>query len=672
MDARFRTVLLIVVFFAAAFIVRLFSLQVLQSEWKEKAIALTSDRQSIPPSRGLIFDRNGSLLVGSRAAHDLMVLPRQMDDLDSTGLALTAEWAGMSTEAFVGALEKAKRYSRYKNSSIRKGIEMQEHAQMAASLHLYPGFSFRTRPVRNHIHGVAGHLIGEYAETNAEDLASDPFYRLGDRIGRSGLESVYELELRGIKGRESVMVDARNRVRDAAAGLPDDRPAEAGMNLHLTLDLELQQFAEQLMANKKGSIVAIEPATGEVLALVSAPGFNPDILVGPQRGSYYGALSSDPDKPLFNRAIKATYRPGSIWKMVQGLVALDNGHILPSSRFHCDRTLIGCHGPHQWDDLQQAIIHSCNPYFYRTMQKVVVAGKGKDRFDRAANGLDAWWERVTAFGFGSKLGGRLPGTSSGNIPNSAYYNRIYGQRRWDFGTIYSISIGEGELLTTPLQMANLAAILANRGWYRQPHFVRNMGGNGKPSGLGVRVETGVEAVHFRHVIRAMRQVVEDPTGTARKARIEGIALCGKTGTVQDGPRKDHSVFIAFAPEENPQIALSVYVENAGFGGQWAAPIGALLVEEYLNGCISDEQRLQRILDANLMDPFPEPEPQPLIQPLAVDTASTGSPTFSPEMLADSTLSGAPPWPQPQPLTDSSNLPAVRVNPAAGTPIQEDE
>lgn len=608
MDVRFRTVALLVVFFTGAFILRLFSLQVLQPEWKEKAAALTSDRQSIPPSRGLIFDREGTLLVGSRAAHDLMVLPRLLQESDSLMLERTAAWAGMEVEELESALAKAKRYSRYKASSVKRGIDVEEHARMAATLHQHPGFSFRTIPVRDHLHGVAGHLIGEYAEAAAEDLGTDPFYRMGDRIGRSGLERVYEFELRGVKGRESVLVDARNRVRNTVGNEVDNRPAEAGQDLILTIDLTLQQLAENLMRNKKGSVVAIEPKSGEVLAMVSAPDFDPDLLVGPQRGKYYSQLVSDPDKPLFNRAIKATYRPGSIWKMVQGLVALDEGHIDPSSRFHCDRRIIGCHGPHRWDDLRQAVIHSCNPYFYKVMQEVVTSGEGETRFERAARGLDHWRERVTAFGFGTNLGGRLPGTSTGNIPDSEYYDRIYGHRRWDFGTIYSIAIGEGELLTTPLQMANLAATLANRGWYRTPHFIRSVGNEGKPPGLGVRMETGVDSVHFDPIIRAMRQVVEDRSGTGRRARIDGIAICGKTGTVQDEPRKDHSVFIAFAPEDDPRIALSVYVENSGFGGEWAAPIAALLVEQYLNGEVANERRLQRILEADLTNPYPEPEP----------------------------------------------------------------
>jgi len=608
MDTRFRTVILLVVFFVSAFGIRLATLQLGSTEWKDKAEALTSDRYTIPPSRGQLFDRHGALLVGSKATHDLMVLPKALPKEEGWE-ADGARWAGMGLEEFKAAIAKARRYSSHKASTVRKGLTIREHAVMASGLHQFPGFSFRTRPVRNHLHNTAGHLIGEYAETSADDLASDPFYRLGDRIGRSGLEKVYELELRGVKGRESVLVDARNRVRDTVTVQEGDRPAEAGLDLHLTLDLDLQRLAETLMDGKKGSVVAIEPATGEVLALVSAPDFEPSQLVGAARGKSYRELLNDPDKPLFNRAIKATYRPGSIWKMVQGLIALDEGRIRPYTRFDCDRTLIGCHGPHTSDNLRDAVVHSCNPYFYRTMQRVVTAGKGNGRFERAANGLDHWRERCTAFGFGTSLGARLPGTSKGNIPGSAYYDGIYGRRRWDFGTIYSIAIGEGELLSTPLQMANLAAILANRGWYHQPHYVRDVGGRGKPSGLGIRMETGVESVHFNPIVRAMRDVVEQPTGTGRRARVKGVTVCGKTGTVQDEPRKDHSVFMAFAPMDTPQIALSVYVENSGFGGEWAAPISAILIEQYLLGAVQDSARLERILQADLSDPYPEPELQ---------------------------------------------------------------
>lgn len=610
MNTRFRTVVLLVVFFVVAFAIRLAGLQLVQEEWQDKAESLTSDRYSIPPSRGLISDRHGTLMVGSRATHDLVVLPRRLPEKTDAWMQAAAEWAGLSIADLDKALTKARRYSSYKASSVKKGLDTEEHARMASELHRFPGFSFRTRPVRNHLHDAAGHLIGEYAETTAEELDSDPFYRMGDRIGRSGLERVYELELRGVKGRESVVVDARNRVRNTSSGQDGDRPAEAGQPLQLTLDLTLQQLAEQLMRGKKGSVVAIEPATGEVLAMVSAPGFSPSQLVGPDRGRYYRKLVKDPTKPLFNRAIKATYRPGSIWKMVQGLIALDEGKIYPGSQFDCDRNLIGCHGPHTRDNLRDAVVHSCNPYFYRVMQRVVKAGEGKTRFERAANGLDHWQERATKFGFGTSLGARLPGTSSGNIPSSATYDKVYGERRWDFGTIYSISIGEGELLTTPLQMANLAATLANRGWYRTPHYVRNLGQKGKPQGLGIRMETGVDTRHFGPIVQAMRQVVDEPSGTGRRARIPGLTVCGKTGTVQDEPRKDHSVFIAFAPMDNPQIALSVYVENSGFGGEWAAPIAALLIEQYVNDEVTQIERLERILNADLSDPYPEPEPSP--------------------------------------------------------------
>lgn len=607
MNNRFRTVLLLVVFFFAAFLLRLASLQLFQEEWHEKAAALTSDRYTIPPSRGLILDRNGELMVGSRATHDLMVTPRKLPNGDDWKPE-AAKWSGLTLAELEGHLTRAKRYSAYKASPVLKALPLKAHARMAGELHRFPGFSFRTRAVRNHLYPSAGHLIGEYAETSPEDLTADPFYRMGDHKGKSGLERVYEWELRGVKGRESVMVDARNRVRNTSAAQQGDRPAESGLDLTLTLDLELQRLAERLLEGKKGSVVAIEPKSGEVLAMVSAPGFNPQRLVGEERGRYYAELAADPDKPLFNRAIRATYRPGSIWKMVQGLIALDEGHIRPSTRFECDRNLIGCHGPHTHDNLREAVIHSCNPYFYRVMQRMVQSGDGRNRFEKAAAGLEHWRQRAKAFGFGTDLAARLPGTSSGNLPGKADYDGVYGARRWDFGTIYSIAIGEGELLTTPLQMANLAAILANRGWYRTPHYVRDIGATGKkPQGLGLQMETGVAAAHFEPIIDAMQEVVEAPTGTGRRARIPGLAVCGKTGTVQDEPRKDHSVFIAFAPKDDPQIALSVYVENSGFGGEWAAPMAAILMEQSLLGGVRDSARLERILTADLSDPFPDEE-----------------------------------------------------------------
>lgn len=596
----------IVVAITLIFIGRLVQLQLIGGELKVKASDLTESRTIINPSRGLILDRHNEVLVGSEAVYDLVVTPRHLHNLDTAACAI---WAGISREDLEAALKKARRFSRYKPSAVRRQIDPEEHARMAAILYKYSGFELWRKPIRSHRHRVATHLIGEFAEASAEDLKRDRehdrHYRMGDYLGKTGLEAIYERELRGVKGRRSVVVDARNRVRKVGVAASEDRAAEDGQDLTTTLDLKLQQHAELLLAGKVGSVVAIEPATGEVLAIVSAPFYDPNLMLGASRGAAYDSLLHDPKKPLFNRAIRATYRPGSIFKLMQGVIALDEGVISTGTRLACDRSLIGCHGPHTMDDLSGAVIHSCNPYFYQVMERTINKRSTGNHFTTAAYGLDHWKERIEAFGFGTKLGNRLRGTAAGNIPDASYYDKVYGQRHWDFGTIYSIAIGEGELLATPLQMANLAATLANRGWYREPHFVKDIGGRGAPQGAGVRFETGIAPRHFVPIIDGMQNVVEQQGGTGWRARIPGIQMCGKTGTVQNDPLLDHSVFIAFAPRDNPQIALSVYIESSGSGGEWAAPIASLLIQGHLTGAV-DSLKQARYLGA--VPPMPASMP----------------------------------------------------------------
>jgi penicillin-binding protein 2 len=411
-----------------------------------------------------------------------------------------------------------------------------------------------------------------------------------------GLEAHYETLLRGRKGVQYLLVDVRNDIREPLKNGEYDSLAIAGANLTLTLDADLQRYAELLMQGKRGSVVAIEPATGEILCLVSAPTYDPDLLVGPRRGEQYDSLLKHPWKPLYNRALRGTYRPGSIFKMFQGLIALDEGVIATDTRILCNRDIIACHGSHTQDDLANAVVHSCNPYFHEVMRRMIQGRRSSSAFEDAALGMANWTNRMRLFGFGTDLGGHVPGASAGFLPDTAYYNKIYGKKRWAYSTIYSISIGEGELLTTPLQMANAAAAIANRGWYRTPHAVRDVGGQGKPEGAGKRVDTGIPSEQFAPIVAAMQAVVEQPGGTGWRAKTPGITICGKTGTVQDEPRLEHSVFIAFAPMDNPRIALSVYVENAGAGGSWAAPIAAQLIEQYLTDSISDPARELRILE----------------------------------------------------------------------------
>ena len=591
----------IIVFMVVVFVSRLGQIQLADPTWSEYAGRLTEERESTDAARGLMLDRNGELLVANIASYDLLITPRTavQGGLDTAALSALLNLPRPELDK---RLDKARAYSRYRASVLVRSLSGDEYARIAGDIWRYPGLRARRRSVRSNLTGTAGHLIGEYREADAEDLKADDWYRLGDFKGKSGLEAVFEADLRGRKGVKHHIVDVRNDVRRSVQSGQLDTAAVPGSDITLTIEAALQQYAEQLMGGKRGSVVAIEPETGEVLAMVSAPTFDPDLLTGTGRGAVYDSLAHHPGKPLFNRALRATYRPGSIFKMVQGLIALDEGIIARSTRIPCNRNIINCHGAHSFDNLSEAIMHSCNPYFHEVMKRFVERQEVSSRFEDAAIGLGRWTERIKGFGFGTDLGGHLPGTRAGLVPDTTYYDGVYGRRSWAYSTIYSISIGEGELLVTPLQIANVAAIIANRGWYRTPHAVRDVGGRGKPEGLDDIVETGIDPALFQPVIEAMQTVVEQPGGTARRARVPGLEICGKTGTVQDDPRLEHSVFMAFAPKDNPQIAISVYVENAGAGGRWAAPIASLLIERYLNDTMHNPEREARILAAS--HPFP--------------------------------------------------------------------
>ncbi len=584
----------IIVFFGIIFTVRLFSLQVSSDHWKAKAAELTEERVLIYPSRGLIYDREGELLVANRAIYDLMAVPRKVQPFDTVAFSQLLK---MDIHDLEDALNKAKKYSRYKASVIRKQIDPEDFARIAEQLHKYPGFYGQARTVRSYRRGVGAHVLGDYAEAGPSDIQKYPYYQSGDYIGKGGVERTYEEDLRGRKGMRYVLVDVRNNVQESLSEGRFDTSAVQGADLTLTLDADLQAYAEKLMQNKLGSVVAIEPATGEILSLVSSPTFDPNLLVGGKRGTNYKALQQDSLKPLYNRAIQGQYRPGSIFKMVQSLIALQSEAISPATRIPCNRGIIGCHGSHSYDDLKGAIIHSCNPYFHQVMKRMVEPGKNSSRFEDAHAGLDNWNQRIRRFGFGTNLNTDIPNVKTGNVPDAAYYDAIYGEKRWAYSTIYSLSIGEGELLINPLQMANLAAIIANRGWYMPPHVIQSIGTDGKPLAFRQPQFTGVDPEHFEVVVNAMQKVVEQTGGTARRARIEGVEVCGKTGTVQNDPLPDHSVFIAFAPKDDPKIAVSVYVEYSGYGGTWAAPIASLLIEKYLNDSIADPSKEQRILEA---------------------------------------------------------------------------
>lgn len=591
----------IMVLIATIFIGRLFYIQVIDDTYKRSAQNQALVKTTLYPSRGVIYDRNGQVMVYNQASYDLMVVPKQVaKNIDTLKFC---KLLAITPTDFENKMAKAKRYSRYRASIFEKQITDKNWVAISEMLYEFPGFYGQQRTLRKYSRPVAAHVLGFIGEASRKDLDKDAFYKAGDYLGISGLESFYEKELRGERGVKVYVRDVHNRIKGSFdEGRYDTLPI-AGHDLMSTLDLDLQEYGEQLMTNKRGSIVAIEPSTGEILALISAPGYDPNLLVGRQRSENYAMLvANDSLRPLYNRALSATYRPGSIFKLVQGLTGLQNQVINLNTRIRCNRSIINCHGSHTNDNLYGAIQHSCNPYFRQVYKYLIQPGKHKNMFEDAAFGLTSWREYVTSFGLGVRLKTDISGVGKGFVPDTAFYNRWYGERRWAFSTIYSNSIGEGEMGVVPLQMANLAAILANRGYYYIPHFIKSIGETGPRPEYVEKQYTDIDSSYFYTVIDALAAVVNEPSGTARRARMDSIIVCGKTGTVQNPTTPDHSVFMAFAPKENPEIAIAVYVEEAGFGGTWAAPIASLMIEQYLTGEVTRKKKEQRILDADFLIP----------------------------------------------------------------------
>lgn len=561
--------------------IRLLFLQVFDDSYAQLANRNALRFVTQYPSRGLIYDRNGKLLVYNELVYDLMVVPRQVKPLDT---ALFCELVGITKDEFNEKMKKARTYSTYAPSIFEKQISKEDFGPIQEKLYQFPGFYSQNRTLRYYPKALAAHVLGYIGEVNDNIIKKNPYYKSGDYIGISGLEKYYEDILRGQKGNKITLVDVHNREKGSFQEGKYDTAAIAGENLYSTIDLELQEYAEKLMQNKRGSIVAIEPSTGEVLCFVSAPFYDPNLLVGRVRGKNYSKLIKDPAQPLFNRALMAEYAPGSIFKVAQAMIALDLGVITPNTGFGCDRSLVGCHDHPSAANVRDAIKMSCNPYFYRVYQKIIMQKSENDKVD-SKYGLSLWDEEMYKMGFGKKLDIDLPNVLSGYIPDTNFYNKWY-RGQWNFYTIYSNSIGQGEVQVIPLQMANFAAVVANRGWYINPHLVRYFGDENSK-----KRNTKYQKKHFSLIskdywniaVEGMWAVVHEGGGTARRARIDDIEVCGKTGTVQNNGA-DHSVFICFAPKDNPKIAISVYIENAaGGGGSWAAPIASLVAEKYIRG-----------------------------------------------------------------------------------------
>ncbi|TPE44994.1 penicillin-binding protein 2 [Pontibacter mangrovi] len=582
---------------------RLFYIQVVDSSYKQAAETNAIKPVIQYPFRGLIYDRNGKLLVQNTPVYDLMVVPKDIKNLDTLRLA---ELVKLPVEDVRERLKKARAYSYVQPSPFYQKLSTQEFAYIQNNLIDFPGFYINARTARGYPHQSLAHALGYIAEISPKQLEDSTYrgYRPGDYIGKSGIELEYEKYLMGQRGVKYKMVNVRGVEKGSFRDGAFDTLAVAGENLVSTIDLDLQAYGEFLMNGAKGSVVAIEPATGEVLAYVSAPFYDPNLFTGKDYGKNYMALLSDSNKTMFNRPIMASSNPpGSIFKLAQALVALQDGVITPNTGFPCNQSLVKCSHAHLAPtNLSIAIQTSCNPYFYQVFRADINRGKSKNTFTDTALGLAEWREKITSFGFGTKLGIDLPNEKQGIIASPEMYNKVYGENRWKFSTIYSVSIGQGELGVTPLQMANFMATIANRGYYVTPHIVRSIGEDGKPlPEYQKRHYTSIDSKHFEPVIDGMAAVVE--SGTGRNANLSklGIAVCGKTGTAENPQGKDHAVFVAFAPKDNPKIAIAVYVENAGFGAQSAAPIAGLMIEKYLTDSVSRKPMEKWVLSRKYLE-----------------------------------------------------------------------
>jgi len=586
-ESRKYIIQAVIVIIGILFLVQLFSIQVIDKSYRDAADNNIIQEVIEYPYRGVMLDRNGEIMVYNEPQFDMMVIPQRVGKIDTLEFCNLLQ---ISIEDFNTRLKAAKAYSYVKPSIFYKQISNVEFARMEARLDQFKGFYIQPRTVRAYSYPAASNALGYISEISKRELEQDSvdYYQQGDYIGKSGLESYYEAYLRGKRGKKFKIRNVRGVEQGSFKDGEYDTLAIPGQTLKTTIDLELQLYGEKLMANKAGSVIALEPSTGEILSIVSAPSYDPAALSGRLFSENFEQISSDTNKPLFNRPLMAAYRPGSIFKIVQSLVAMQEGIVTRSTKLKCNTALIGCHnGPgHPFgtsENLVGAIKNSCNPYFFQVMRQMVQQGVEEDPYKDSHIGLDKWRGYIDRFGFGNQLGIDLPGEKSGMIPNSAYYDRAYGGRPWKFSNIYSLAIGEGENLVVPLQMVNFAATVANRGHYVIPHLIKEIGETGAPlPKYQEKMDTGINPEYFEVAVEAMAQVVESGTGQYR-AKLPDIEVCGKTGTVQNDPLPDHSVFIAFAPRNNPKIAVSVYVEDAGQGARAAAAIAGLMIEKYIKG-----------------------------------------------------------------------------------------
>ncbi len=582
-------------------VVRLFYIQIISKYYRINAENNALKYETIYPARGLILDRNGATLVSNKITYDIMVTPVEVTPFDTLEFCSIF---GIDT-SFVNS--KFREYRKYRT---RVGFQTLPFIKQVSGEHYnifiekqykFPGFSGTPRTIRTYPSNAGANLYGYISEVDADYIKKNPEYRQGDYAGRTGMEMAYEEQLRGEKGYNIYLRDAHNRIKERYEEGEYDKTAVAGKDVTSTIDAVLQAYGEELMQNKVGSLVAIEPSTGEILTMVSSPGLEISKLA--EINKYYQEIVTDPYKPMYNRAVMSPQPPGSVFKLVNGLIGLQEGVITPSSTYSCHGAYtvgnlrVGCHGHPSPLDFRRSIMMSCNTYYCYVFRAIL----DNPKYKTIRESFTMWKEYVESFGFGVKLNTDIPSEQAGTMPTAEWYDRLHGKNRWRSLSIISLAIGQGEIGSTPLHLANLAAIIANRGWFYTPHLQKDMPDNPIDSRFKELHYTMVDTTWFKYVVDGMYLAVNGgPGATGRLAIIPGLDLCGKTGTAQNPHGNDHSIFICFAPKENPRIAVAAYIENAGFGSTWAAPISSLLVEKYLNGEISPGRKW---LETNMINGY---------------------------------------------------------------------
>lgn len=597
----------LVVIIGVIYTIQLFNLQILSPQYRDYADSNAFLRRTLYPARGAIYDRNGELLVYNRPTYDVMMVVREMTRFDTLDFCRTLDIDVDRFHVLDAEMRDLRRnpgYSSYTPQLFMSQLDAEEYGLLQEKLYKFPGIYIQSRTERQYNFPNMGLILGYVAEVDKNKMAADPYYLRGDYVGKSGIELSHELDLRGEKGVEILLRDAHGRVQGRYDEGNQDKAPVSGKDLTLGIDIELQAYGELLMQNKVGSIVMIEPSTGEILAMISAPSYDPALLTGKDFGRNYQALENDPYKPLINRSIAGTYPPGSTFKAAQGLVFLEEEIITPETMFSCygGYPPLGgrprCHGHHSPLAIQYALATSCNSFFSYGLNYML---NNRTKYANTRESFDVWRDHMVNMGFGYRLGIDLPSEKRGFIPNSKFYSTVFNTERWHVHNIISISIGQGEILTTPLQIANLGATIANRGHFYTPHVVSEVKNGNLESVFTTKHETGIDRAHYELTVKGMADAVT--VGTCRGINLEPLVeVCGKTGTSENPHGDDHSLFMGFAPKDNPEVAIAVIVENGRFGATNAVPIARLMLQKYFRGEIpeSDKWLEQTIMSREIL------------------------------------------------------------------------